>query len=132
MRVLLNSLVTSHFPQVRFAVGYGSAVFKQANYDAPNLVIDMLLVVDDLQRFHEQNLAMNSSHYSYLAKRVPTSLIAAVNESGSGIYFNPLIPLKSFNSEDTETRQIKYGVIQYDQACEDLALWKTFGLAGRL
>ena len=57
-----------------------------------------------------------------------------VQNSGSNLYFNPLIPLKSFNSiqEANEMRKIKYGVIGVDKAFEDLSKWTNFGLAGRL
>lgn len=53
MKFLLENLVKKCFPPVKFAVGYGSAVFKQANYQAPNLVIDMLLFVEDTKEFHQ-------------------------------------------------------------------------------
>lgn len=53
---MLESLVKSNFPHqhIRFALGYGSAVFKQANYEQHNKdqVIDMLFLVDDTLAFH--------------------------------------------------------------------------------
>ena len=54
--------------------------------------------------------------------------------AGTGLYFNPLIPLKDFKqiSYAEDTRKIKYGVIQIDKAIADLSEWETFGLAGRL
>jgi hypothetical protein len=52
MKDLLTSLVRQHFPQVQHAIGYGSAVFKQANYQALDTVIDMILIVKDTRKFH--------------------------------------------------------------------------------
>ena len=53
MKPLLTNLVHNHFPKehVKYAIGYGSSVFKQANYQQDNKdqVIDMLLIVDDTE-----------------------------------------------------------------------------------
>lgn len=71
MRDLLSKLVLTRFPPVKYGIGYGSAVFKQANYQAPDLVVDMILVVEDTKLFHKQNMMINYVHYSYLPKRLP-------------------------------------------------------------
>lgn len=50
MKTFLNDLIHNNFPfqRVKYAVGYGSGVFKQANYGSQQkCVIDMLLFVDD-------------------------------------------------------------------------------------
>ena len=79
---------------------------------------------------------MNYGHYSYYTKRLPVSVTDWVQNSGSHIYFNPLIPMKTFkvdgekNVEDK--RRFKYGVIGVEHAKRDLQTWHTFGLAGRL
>ena len=79
MKGLLSRLIEGHFPKehVKCAIGYGSAVFKQANYEQSNSeqVIDILLVVDDTQEFHNKNMSGNNyGHYSYWAKRLPLNL----------------------------------------------------------
>ena len=94
-----------------------------------------MLVVDDTMAFHEKNMTINYGHYSYLAKRLPLSLTdSLVQNSGSQIYFNPLIPLNSFPgvTGKDDLRRIKYGTIGLDKAVSDLTEWKAFGLAGRL
>ena len=55
-----------------------------------------------------------------------------MQNSGSNLYFNPLIPLSSFPDFEEDKRKIKYGVIGVDKALEDLNGWTTFALAGRL
>jgi len=62
MKGFLQQLLKSNFPvsetgKIVHAFGYGSAVFKQANYnvDASDCVIDLILVVDDAQQFHDRN-----------------------------------------------------------------------------
>ena len=76
----------------------------------------------------------NYNHYSYWAKRLPLDITNSVQMAGTGLYFNPLIPLKDFKQINyaEDTRKIKYGVIQIDKAIADLSEWETFGLAGRL
>lgn len=136
---MLEELVRSNFPieHIRYALGYGSAVFKQANYDQQNKdqVIDMIFVVDDTFAFHSKNLKANHKHYSWFATRLPPGMTDAVNNAGSHLYFNPLIPLRSLNGVHDKTgdqRKIKYGVIGLDKAIADLTAWQTFALAGRL
>lgn len=77
----------------------------------------------------------NYSHYSYWAKRLPLAFSnGAVQEKGSQMYFNPLIPLNSFEGVTTkdDLRRIKYGTISEANAIIDLEKWERFGLAGRL
>ncbi len=95
----------------------------------------MILFVEDARKFHQANMSSdNYSHYSYIAKRLPLDITTSVQTAGTGLYFNPLIPLKSFKGLDmaNDTRKIKYGVIEVGKAVEDLENWETFGLAGRL
>jgi hypothetical protein len=62
MDKLLKRVIERNFPtqHIRYAFGYGSAVFKQANYDQGNSeqVIDMILVVDDTYKFHQENMSL--------------------------------------------------------------------------
>jgi hypothetical protein len=114
---MLSTLLKAHFPSehVKYALGYGSAVFKQANYEQTNAeqIIDMILIVDDTAQFHEKNMKQNYAHYSYFAKRLPPTITNnLVQNAGSNLYFNPLIPLKSFGGDhSSDERRIKYGVI---------------------
>ena len=77
----------------------------------------------------------NYKHYSYWAKRMPLGLTNnLVQDCGSQIYFNPLIPLGSFEGVTgaDDKRRIKYGTISEANAIDDLTNWTRFGLAGRL
>jgi len=75
----------------------------------------MILVVEDTKKFHDANMTVNYNHYSYFAKRLPLDITDTMqNICGCGLYFNPLINLKSFStfaSSTNETRKIKYGII---------------------
>jgi hypothetical protein len=82
MKDFLSSLVKQNFPanRVKYAFGYGSAVFKQANYhmEDKEQVIDCIFMVDDTYKFHEENMKMNYGHYSYYTKRLPLSVTDSV------------------------------------------------------
>jgi len=59
----------------------------------------MLLFVDNAKQFHSENMSSdNYHHYSYIAKRLPIDITNAVQTGGTGLYFNPLIPLSSFKA----------------------------------
>ena len=72
----------------------------------------MILIVDSVEEFHRENFKRNYKHYSGLSKRLPLSVTYnGVQRSGSRIYFNPLIPLKSFEGYSDDLRRLKYGDI---------------------
>jgi len=93
-------------------------------------VIDILLIVDDSLKFHESNLKLpNKSHYSTFAKFFPPRFTDYVQNTGSQIYFNPLIPLHTFKDRvddqmkellSKDRRRLKYGVISVQNAFDDL------------
>lgn len=141
MKPFLKQIIQHNFAHehIKYAFGYGSAVFKQANYnqDAPSQVIDMIFVVDDAHQFHSKNFKMNYKHYSGWSKRLPLSVTTSfVQRTGSCIYFHPLIPISTFTSPETnfksDRRRFKYGIIQMDDAITDLHNWDRFALAGRM
>jgi mitochondrial translocator assembly and maintenance protein 41 len=75
-------------------------------------VIDLIFVVDSAEEFHKSNFDRNYSHYGGFSKRLPLSVTYdGVQRSGSRLYFNPLIPLKSFEGFEGDQRRLKYGVI---------------------
>lgn len=108
------------------AVGYGSGVFVQKmssndNDDARrnsktddsletssksslissakscSPMIDIILVVEDAQRFHEKNIVQNTLHYSSFANTLLGSSGAAnVQNIGPGVYFNPYSNIAGF------------------------------------
>ena len=56
-------------PEVVACYGYGSGMFKQSGYtskDKPQ--IDLILVVDDLKKWHLENMKLNKKDYSLLGK----------------------------------------------------------------
>jgi len=111
-------------PEVVAAYGYGSGIFKQAGYtskDKPQ--IDLILVVDDLRKWHQENIKLNKNDYSFIGK----------------IFFNhgKLSKLKgttgiTYVSNIKENGSVfKYGTIEEKDLIENLTTWKSFYMPGR-
>lgn len=117
--------VLAGFPAgIQMAFAYGSGVFQQADSDMSKNMLDFVLVVDNPQEWHRENLNFNKKHYSFL-KHLGHKQIARIQDKfGAGVYFNTLVPF--------EQRLIKYGVIGTDRLVSDLANWDTLYVSGRL
>lgn len=118
-------------------------------------VVDFLLAVDDVCRWHDANLAANSHHYAVPLRWAGPAALAAVQQWrwGGGVYYNTLVPwagrLTAATSDAAGTlalgaeaatghpppvtrRLIKYGVISTDALTADLTGWTSLYAAGRL
>jgi hypothetical protein len=62
----LTQALDASFPRMAFAMAYGSGVFQQKNHDASTSMIDLVFAVDDPVAWHEENIARNPHHYSFL------------------------------------------------------------------
>lgn len=103
---------------------YGSGVFKQDSYlpsDKPQ--IDMLFVVDDMRKWHLENMSLNRSDYPLTGK----------------VYIN-LAPIQRLKGRNKVTylshikengSMFKYGVKEVDDFLEEFQTWSTFFMAGR-
>ena len=58
----------SSLPEYEFAITYGSGVFKQVGYsekDHKNAMLDVIIGVRDPEMWHQANVQLNPSHYSF-------------------------------------------------------------------
>ncbi|CAF0757650.1 unnamed protein product [Rotaria sp. Silwood1] len=115
---------------IKFAFGYGSGVLKQQQdikKSTNQNQIDLILAVNNSFKFHEENLKLNSHHYSFL-RHFGVSTITRIQETrGARIYFNPYV---KFNNDSNTL--YKYGVISRKHLIRDLLDWETLYVAGRL
>ncbi|CAF0867265.1 unnamed protein product [Adineta ricciae] len=120
----------SEQPHITFAFGYGSGVLKQQQdleKAKTQNQVDLILTVNNSFKFHEENLKLNPSHYSFL-RYFGVSTITRIQETkGARIYFNPYVKLNT----DPDTLY-KYGIISRKHLIRDLLDWETLYVAGRL
>ncbi|TPX59224.1 phosphatidate cytidylyltransferase [Powellomyces hirtus] len=126
----LEAVVGEFHAPVRFAIAYGSGVFRQKGYkptavgskEAP--MVDFLFGVTHPDHWHSLNIRQNRHHYSSLAY-FGSKVVSNVQEKmGAGLYFNPDVHVAGL--------RIKYGVVSMDRLIRDLHDWETLYLAGRL
>ncbi|KAI5798000.1 mitochondrial matrix Mmp37-domain-containing protein [Peziza echinospora] len=109
---------------VRYAFAYGSGVFSQdASKSGKKPMIDLIFGVTYSQHWHSLNIAQYPEHYSFL-KTIGSNAVTRIQHWGAGVYFNPYVEINGM--------LIKYGVVNIDTLCRDLADWDTLYLAGRL
>jgi len=119
----ISSRILSHFPDVDFAFGYGSAFFPQP-FASEKLMYDFIFSVKNPKDWHQQNLALNRNHYSFLCRAGGISFISKVHDWGARVYYNTDIKL--------EGERIKYGVVSTDELERDLVYWNTLYISGRM
>lgn len=117
--------VLAGFPSgIQMAFAYGSGVFQQTGADMSKNMLDFVLVVDQPQEWHRENIDRNFKHYSFLKYFGPKTVSKIQDNYGAGIYFNTLVPF--------EERLMKYGVIGTEKLISDLLNWDTLYVSGRL
>ncbi|KAJ3196212.1 Mitochondrial translocator assembly and maintenance protein 41 [Irineochytrium annulatum] len=128
-------MLDSFSSPIRFAAGYGSAVFSQKGYalvkggGARAPMVDLIFGVTHPEHWHSLNIRQNPGHYSFL-KRFGSRTIATLQEKfGAGVYFNPEVTVKGPGGEGV---RIKYGVVSMERLIKDLREWDTLYLAGRM
>lgn len=89
-------------------------------------MIDLILCVDDAFKWHRENLLLNPTDYSSIARFAGVECITRLQlEYGARVYCNTLVSLP--NGE-----RIKYGVISTEDLLDDLLNWTHLYVAGRL
>lgn len=119
--------VIDHFPQhsLVYAFGYGSGVFSQSLNDKHEGMLDIILVVDDANQFHQENMIQNPSHYPSWLKMTGAGMASRMQRSF------PLPDARVFFQVVDAPVPMKYGVVHKDDLVQDLTLWETLYLAGR-
>ena len=125
----------NQYPTVDIAFAYGSGVLKQTGYndeeDSSKMpMIDLVFAVKNVEEWHNQNMKMNPTHYTY---DIPLSIknITYIQENiGAGMWYNTYLPINISKYPD---RMIKYGIISMDMLLADLNEWDNgLYIAGRL
>nr|CAG4646287.1 EOG090X06VP [Macrothrix elegans] len=132
--------ILSLFPQdLSFAFAYGSGAFQQHGHKPTEYplifevtmvilfkanVVDVILVVENAEAFHEANLKHNWKHYSSIRYLGSKALTSFQENWGARVYFNTLVPYRY--------GLFKYGVISSSAMIADLLDWEWLYVSGRL
>ncbi|XP_057812009.1 uncharacterized protein LOC131026238 isoform X1 [Salvia miltiorrhiza] len=111
-------------PPVEFACIYGSSLHPN-NFDKKSMV-DYILGVANPQQWHAENLKLNRNHYaSWMVHLGGARLITGVADHiGVRVHFNPFVSHRD--------RMFKYGVVRMNDLVQDILVWESFYLSGRL
>lgn len=123
LKQLIYKNIKNNFPKnVKHVFAYGSAVMPQKDHKGN--MIDLFLIVDNLEIFHEHNLIMNKMHYSSLARNLGSNFISKIHQMGTKVYYNPSIKIEN-------DILIKYGIISENDFVNNLINWNNLFVAGR-
>lgn len=111
-------------PKLKGAYGYGSGVFKQSGYtDKDKPQIDMIFVVEDLKKWHLENIKLNPKDYSFSAKLYfKTASVSKLKGNTGIVYLSNIMENGSV---------YKYGTIEEKDLERYLDTWESFYLPGR-
>ena len=100
-------------PEARAVFGYGSGVFKQG-IPVGKPQTDVIFVVDDIKKWHHDNMSENSGDYSFIGRLHLSS--ANVNKIKGKNFVTYVSDVKG-NDGDT----FKYGVVENEDKLVELA-----------
>jgi mitochondrial translocator assembly and maintenance protein 41 len=126
-------VIIERFPQENlvYAFGYGSGVFSQSLTDptVKGNMLDIILVVDDAEAFHRENMRRHPGHYaSWLrASGAPTAAWMQQN-----FWLPDARVLFLVVDDDPDFPPMKYGIVHQNDLNDDLQNWTKLYLSGRL
>jgi len=111
-------------PDVVGIIGYGSGVNPQKGQENRKPQIDLIVIVDNLKRWHKQNIKQNKNDYSFLSRLFFKYARDKWLKAGAKICYMTFIPFKE--------SKYKIGTIEGNDFLNDLKNWETFYMAGRM
>ena len=111
-------------PEAIGIIGYGSGVNPQKGQQNRTPQIDLIVIVEDLRKWHKDNIKNNKKDYSFLSRLFFKYAPSKWLKSGGKICYMTYISFKE--------SKYKIGTIEYQDFIEDLTTWETFYIAGRM
>ena len=103
---------------------YGSSIAYQSGYkENEKKQVDLIVVVDDIKKFYEENLKKNKYMYKLTPRIYFKHAKSKTLKKAAGICYTTDIV---YNQD-----VYKMGVIEKEDVLDDLLNWKTFYIAGR-
>ena len=114
----------STMPKTVSVKAYGSSIAFQSGYSAnEKKQVDLIVIVDDIKKFYEENLKKNK----YMYKLTPQIYFRFASSKNMRKYASICYTTHIDYGVDT----YKMGVIEKRDVMDDLLNWKTFYIAGR-
>lgn len=111
-------------PETVSVKAYGSSIAYQSGYkENEKKQVDLIVIVDDIKKFYEENLKKNKFMYKFVPKMYFNHASRETLKKAAGICYTTDINY----GIDT----YKMGVIEKQDVLDDLFNWKTFYIAGR-
>ncbi len=111
-------------PKCLGIIGYGSGINPQKGQEKRKPQIDLIIIVDDLKKWHKKNMMMNQDDYSFSSRLFFRYVSKKLLRSGGKICYMTYIPFGD--------REYKIGTIQKNDFLDDLDSWNSFYIAGRM
>ncbi|MDE5889307.1 MAG: phosphatidate cytidylyltransferase, partial [Bacilli bacterium] len=105
--------------------GYGSGVFKQAIQAVQKVPpqTDIIFIVEDIRKWHQENMKLNQHDYSILGKiHFNSSSISKLKGKNNITYLSNIYENDFY---------FKYGVIEVEDFLRGLSVWDNIFVAGR-
>lgn len=123
IRVRITNFIKT-LPETVSVKAYGSSIAFQSGYkENEKKQVDLIVIVDDIKKFYEENLKMNRYMYKFTPRMYFKHAKSENLKKAAGICYTTDINY----GEDT----YKMGVIEKKDVLDDLLNWKTFYIAGR-
>lgn len=111
-------------PEARAVFGYGSGVFEQ-DISTSKPLTDVIFVVDDLRKWHHDNMEVNSNDYSLIGRiHLSRDNMRKLKGKNFVTYFSEI------KDKDIEYT-FKYGVVEENDFVRNLGTWENLFLVGR-
>ena len=123
MEEVINEFLNKR-PDIVAAYGYGSGIIKQNGYtenDKPQL--DLILVVDNLKKWHLENMKMNPNDYSLIGRKYFSNSDNQILKGSTGIAY--------LSNIEENNNTFKYGTIERLDLQNHLYYWDSFYMPGR-
>lgn len=111
-------------PETVAVIGYGSGINPQHGQENRKPQIDLIVVVDDLKKWHALNIKKNPKDYSFSGKLFFKYAPKKWLKAGGQITYMTYIPF--------DGSKYKIGTIEKEDFLNDLKHWDTFYMAGRM
>lgn len=111
-------------PETVAIIGYGSGINPQHGQGNRKAQIDLIVVVDDIKMWHEENIKKNPKDYSLTSKLFFKHASRKTLRNGAKICYMTYLPFKN--------NEYKIGTIEKDDFISDLKNYETFYMAGRM